>query len=423
MKNKFLKVTREGHFFDKHKKVLIAVSAGKDSMALLECLQASKEELKIEIGIVHINHKQRPESDEEESYLRDFASQKHIPFYIATYKSPIFSEKKARDFRYDFFKKIMLEEGYTALVTAHHADDQAETIFMRLLRGSRLRHLSGIASVQDFGPGKLIRPFLSFNKSELTPAFYFEDASNKDYAYLRNRIRNHYLPQLSKENPQISAQLIELGRETDYLFTALRELTKDVDIKDISVFKQQSPEIQYFLLQDYIGQFPDLQLSKQQFEEVLNIIRTKANYYHHLKENYYLVKDYQKFEISKILPETDEKMAELVIKSNEIVHFGNAIFSLHQELVETDQTVLVEKDVPVRLRYRKPGDKIWLNGKHKKIRRYFIDEKVPLRDRQEAIIIEQENEILAIANMVTSDLSKSSKDGIIKAKLYIKMKE
>ena len=89
---------------------------------------------------------------------------------------------------------------YTALVTAHHADDQAETIFMRLLRGSRLRHLSAMQNVNAFGDGELIRPFLTYSKKELPNIFHFEDDSNRSLDFLRNRIRNRYFPMLEEEN-------------------------------------------------------------------------------------------------------------------------------------------------------------------------------------------------------------------------------
>ena len=96
----------------------------------------------------------------------------------------------------------MQEGHYTALVTAHHADDQAETVFMRLLRGARLRHLSGMKAVQSFACGELIRPLLTFRKSDFPDIQHFEDSSNFQNDYLRNRIRNLYLPDLEKKNPQ-----------------------------------------------------------------------------------------------------------------------------------------------------------------------------------------------------------------------------
>lgn len=423
MEKRFLKVAQEGHFFDKHQKILVAVSGGNDSMTLLECLLATKESLQLDIGIVHVNHRQRRESDKEEAYLRKFGQEQDLPIYVTTYQDEHFTEKKGRDFRYRFFKKVMRDHGYTALVTAHHADDQAETILMRFLRGSRLRHLSGIQTVQEFGPGQLIRPLLSFKKSELQAKVFFEDASNQEETYFRNRIRNQYLPQLQRENPKFADYLLDFGQENALLFQALQDLTKEVDIRNLAQFKKQTPSVQYFLLQEYLANFPDLELSRAQFEEVLFILRKKTNYRHPLKNGYILNKNYECFEIFKILPETDENQKELVIESEGIVEFGKAIFSLEQELPDADQLFYVDKEGPIRIRYRKPGDKVLIRGIHKKLRRFFIDEKISKDQRQDAIIIEQNKKILGVANLVTSDLSKSLKNDIMKAKLYIKMKE
>ncbi|MFX3845485.1 tRNA lysidine(34) synthetase, partial [Streptococcus suis] len=85
----------------------------------------------IELGIAHINHGQREESVLEEKYLKQLAEESNVPFYLS-YVEGVFSEEAARKWRYGFFATIMEKDGYTALVTAHHADDQAETVFMRL---------------------------------------------------------------------------------------------------------------------------------------------------------------------------------------------------------------------------------------------------------------------------------------------------
>jgi tRNA(Ile)-lysidine synthetase-like protein len=127
-------VTQEGHFFDKHKKVLVAVSGGLDSMNLFHLLYEYSKELGIELGLAHVNHGQREESVTEEKYLKQLAKDCEVPFYLSRFKG-IFSEEAARKWRYTFFAEVMEKEGYTALVTAHHADDQAETVLMRLIRG------------------------------------------------------------------------------------------------------------------------------------------------------------------------------------------------------------------------------------------------------------------------------------------------
>ena len=230
---KFRKQMQEKRYFQNHRKVLVAVSGGLDSMTLFHLLYQNREELEIELGIAHVNHKQRPESNMEEKELSNFAQQLGVKFFSSNFSGD-FSEEKARRFRYRFFEEIMLTEGYTALVTAHHADDQAETVFMRLIRGARLRHLSGMIDVQPFANGELIRPLLCFHKQDFPDILHFEDESNFQNDYLRNRIRNLYLPSLEKENPRFKDSLISLGKEVE------DPISEIVILKIALVFKMQN---------------------------------------------------------------------------------------------------------------------------------------------------------------------------------------
>ncbi|MDW8682569.1 tRNA lysidine(34) synthetase TilS [Streptococcus suis] len=422
MKNRFLKVTQEGHFFDKHEKVLVAVSGGLDSMNLFHLLYQCRKELGISLGLAHVNHGQREESVSEESYLKQLAEDSKVPFFLSHFEGT-FSEEAARKWRYAFFAKIMEQEGYTALVTAHHADDQAETVLMRLIRGSRLRHLSAIQPIQNFASGELIRPLLSFKKSDFDTVFHFEDASNQSLNYFRNRIRNRYLPQLKQENPKIEKALCHLADDTSNLLQALRDLTNHLSVTDLTSFRQQTQAVQTYLLEEYVEKFPDLQLSRPQFNELLHILQSKANYRHLLKNNYILEKEYDSFKIYKIGPQTDEPKEPVMVESEGIFSYGSYIFSLNHPLENAEQILHFPSEVPIRLRGRQVGDTILINGVNKKLRRWFIDNKIPQQIRQEAIIIEQAGEIYGIANLASSDLSKSIKNDIIKATLYIKMKE
>ena len=239
MTEKLLQMMQDKGYFNQHKKILVAVSGGADSMSLLHFLYNHQKDLDIQLGIAHINHKQRQESEHEETYLRHWAKEYQISFHYSAFSGK-FSENDARTFRYEFFRRVMKDYGYTALVTAHHADDQAETIFMRLLRGSRLRHLTGISAVRPFGTGQIIRPFLHLTKAQLPETFHFEDKSNTSLAYLRNRIRLSYLPTLSQENPKFKEHLCLLSEEIGLMEQALEELTKDITITDLSIFQQQS---------------------------------------------------------------------------------------------------------------------------------------------------------------------------------------
>ena len=170
MEKRFLEFCEKQYLFTPHRRVLVALSGGLDSMNLYELLYKNKE-------------------------------------------------------RYDFFKQIMEKEDCTALVTGHHANDQAETTFMRLIRGTKLRHLSGIPVRQPFGKGELIRPLLTFTKDELMKIPHFEDSSNDSQDYFRNRVRHQYLPEFEKENPQMQASLRYLAEEVNRWHQALKELT------------------------------------------------------------------------------------------------------------------------------------------------------------------------------------------------------
>ena len=416
---KFRKQMQEKRYFQNHRKVLVAVSGGLDSMTLFHLLYQNRAELEIELGIAHVNHKQRPESNMEEKELSNFAQQLGVKFFSSNFSGD-FSEEKARRFRYRFFEEIMLTEGYTALVTAHHADDQAETVFMRLIRGARLRHLSGMTEVQPFANGELIRPLLCFHKQDFPDILHFEDESNFQNDYLRNRIRNLYLPSLEKENPRFKDSLISLGKEVEELQVALSHLTQGLDITKLEVFERQIPEVQNFLLQEYLKEFPSLNLTKKQFAEILGILRTKANYIHPLKDGYELVKDYKHFEIRKISRRSDLKMDSILLECGNLLQFGEYQFSFGSPLEgENVQAISVSRETPILLRHRKTGDFLRLKGHHKKLRRLFIDQKIPFEEREKAIIVEQNHQILAIVNIAISDLSKELKSDIMSTVLYI----
>ena len=392
MTQKLLQMMQAKGYFNRHKKILVAVSGGADSMSLLHFLYNHQKDLDIQLGIAHVNHKQRQESEHEEAYLRHWAEEHKVPFHYSAFSGK-FSENAARTFRYEFFKQVMKAYDYSALVTAHHADDQAETIFMRLLRGSRLRHLTGISAIRPFGTGQIIRPFLHLTKAQLPVTFHFEDRSNTSLAYLRNRIRLSYLPTLSQENPKIKEHLCLLAEEIGLMEQALGELTKDITITDLSVFQQQSDAVQLFLLQNYLDTFPDLQLSKGQFNQLISYLRKNVSGKIPLKNGYELVKTQTSFLIRK--EEAISLSPPCLLEFGKSVEFEDytLTFSEFNDVSNAD-TISIWSDSPIVIRHRKEGDKIDLGSHHKKLRRLFIDNKILEKDRQKAIVGEQDGHII-----------------------------
>jgi len=219
LEKKTLKKVQQEHLLQAGEKVVVAVSGGPDSMALLHVLARLAPVLDITLAAVYVNHGLRPdEAEKEETLVAAAADALGLDFFsgavdvkglAAGQKYSI--EHAARLLRYDFLEKTAREYGARKIGLAHTADDQAEEILLRLLRGTGRKGLSGM---KTFRAGRFIRPFLHFPKSDLLDylAAYsipFQlDSSNTQDLYLRNRIRNQLLPYLaSRYNPDIRQTL------------------------------------------------------------------------------------------------------------------------------------------------------------------------------------------------------------------------
>lgn len=388
-------------------------------MTLLHLLEENQKELGITIGLAHVHHGQRSEADQEAAYLEAYAGERNLPFHLAHFKDD-FSEKAARDFRYRFFAEVIEEYHYTALLTAHHADDQAETVLMRLIRGSRLSHLSAIKERQDFAGGELIRPLLTFSKADFKDCFHFEDRSNQSQTYFRNRVRMTYLPQLKEENPKLSQHLCHLAQEISDLNATLSYFLADVNYRQLDIFKTYPQAVQKAFLEDYLSSFPELQVSKAQFEELLMLIREKKNQRFPIKSGYELVMDYHSFGIQKIHPKADVSTDHSVLKSGGILEFSGYLLAFNRQLEATDDIICLPEAEDLIISHRQEGDKILFGGHCRKIRRLFISQKIPSEVRDSAVFVRQSGQVMAVLGIAVSDLSKSLKSDTIGNRLYIK---
>lgn len=173
----------------------------------------------LQFSVVHIHHHLRKESDEEEAMVRNFCSERNISLEVHHWEQgasqTVGIEEKARKFRYQKLEESMNKNQAPYVVVAHHADDQSETVLMKLTRGSTLEGIAGMKPIRSFGNGYLIRPFLTVNKEELYEYAsihqipYREDASNQSLEYTRNRFRQEIIPLFKQENPKLNQKIQE----------------------------------------------------------------------------------------------------------------------------------------------------------------------------------------------------------------------
>lgn len=215
--------------------VLLALSGGADSRVLLHLLSACAERDGFSILLAHVHHGIRgAEADRDAAFCRSLAErygwelemlEADVPGLAKARRRGL--EETAREVRYEFFERLMRERGIPLLATAHHADDQLETMLFRLCRGSGLSGLCGIAPVRAFAGGFLIRPLLPFPRREILACCeregltYVADSTNLDPSYARNRLRLRVVPELEAVAPDPQGGAYRLSRslaqDRDYL--------------------------------------------------------------------------------------------------------------------------------------------------------------------------------------------------------------
>jgi len=213
-------------------RVVVALSGGPDSVALLAVLRLLAPEFDCQLTAAHLNHGLRPESAAEERFVTDLCAALHVPLdtenaEVGTLRksSGRSTEDAAREARYAFLKRTAAKRGAQRIALGHHRRDQAETVLMNLLRGSGTEGLRGMAPVRD---GLYIRPLIHIGRDEIISFLdrqglaFVTDASNDDVKYLRNRIRHELLPLLKeKYNRNVEQTLARtaaiLKAEDEYL--------------------------------------------------------------------------------------------------------------------------------------------------------------------------------------------------------------
>ena len=276
MIKKFIDLCAAENIFDGVRKVLIAVSGGADSLALAELLKDSRRRFNLELAIAHFEHGLRgQDSIDDADFVKTFATERGIKFiggsgdvkaFAATNKISV--ETAARTLRYEFLSQVKADSNFDAIALAHHADDQAETILMRLLRGAASEGLSAMkARTLSEEYGLLLRPLLKFRKVELENFCRVKnlsprlDKTNFLPDATRNKIRLELIPTLKEFNPALVETLCRLGevtaQESDFISAQAQKIFPKV-VKDNSIvraeFLKLHPAIQRVVIKKFLAQ-------------------------------------------------------------------------------------------------------------------------------------------------------------------------
>ena len=224
----FRRANRRHHYLKPRDAVVAAVSGGPDSVALLALLYRLRRKLRLKLSAAHLSHGWNAANDRRARRLVErLCREWDVPCLTGRIRAPRRQEAAARDARYGFLERAAGRLKASTIVTAHTLDDQAETMLLRILRGTGLRGLSGIPHVRRQGAVRLARPLLSVSKADLLRFLkeekipFVRDPSNRDTRFTRNRLRSRFLPAAEQLNPQVKRVLASLhdicGDTQDYL--------------------------------------------------------------------------------------------------------------------------------------------------------------------------------------------------------------
>ena len=413
--------------------VVVGVSTGPDSMALLYLLMEIRKKINISIVCAHVNHNVRKESKDEAIFLEDYCKNNSIMFEamkIEKYGDDNF-HNEARTIRYDFFEGLVKKYHANYLMTAHHGDDLVETILMRLVRGSTLRGYGGFNSLIDKGTYKIVRPLIYATKDEIE-AFdkdhnipFFVDSSNKKDKYTRNRFRHTVLPFFKEEDKNVHEKFLKFSR---MIYEYDDYISKEIDSKFKAIYTDNKLDISKYLklpslLQDKVLYnllesiyFDDLILVNDRHVELIKnlISSTKKNAYIYLPNNVKISKSYDILEVIREGENEDSYNIELTnyveLPNGKHLEFldecptnGNDICRLNSEDIT----------LPLHVRTRKDGDKMSLKGTagHKKIKDILIDCKIPMKDREKwPIVVDSTDTIVWLPGLKKSNLNKTKQE-------------
>lgn len=423
--NHIQKAIDRHHLVQKGDRLVVGVSGGVDSMVLLHLLNTCRETFDFSLIVAHVNHGLRPaESEKEAELVQKEAVRLGLPFEYGRLSVREFQQKRglspqdaARRLRFRFFFDTLQKHHAHKLALGHHADDQVETVLLRLIRGAGLQGLKGMLPIQE---GKVIRPLLDVWRNEIR-AFALEkkisflsDSSNLKHGYLRNRIRLALIPFMEREyQPNIKEILLRtsailreendyIEKETDAAFGNLIQEKEGTLFVKFSEYQSLHPVIQWRVLRRMLGKMDNGRAASEEGEglDVQSVYQklhqASASFLLELSRGIVIEKRYDtvlfRREERKTLLSFDVELSspgrtfipeigkEVVIEEADRNRFEDYHRPVHTALLDYGNLTF-----PLRVRNFRPGDRFHPLGAKgtQKLKKFFIDHKVPRFERSE----------------------------------------
>ena len=413
--------------------VVVGVSGGPDSMALLNILVELRNFLDLQIICAHVNHNMRSESEAEKVFVESYCKKKTIVFEyvkIEEYGDDNF-HNEARNIRYKYFKQLINKYEAKYLFTAHHGDDLIETILMRLVRGSTLKGYSGFSKILEIDGYTVVRPLITVTKEEIIEynkqkkVSYVSDASNEKDVYTRNRFRKYIVSDLKKEDKNVHKKFYKfsetLQEYNKYIDKEVEKKLKKIypqNVLNINEFLKEEQLIKnkiiYYILENIYQD--DLMLITDQHVNLINSVinSEKANATIHLPNKISAVKSYDTLTLLKQEISSDEFDVEIT----EHINLSNGKNIEQIETSEIDDNFICrlsskEVKMPLYARSRKDGDKMSVKGMlgSKKIADIFIDQKIDATERKKwPVVVDSAGTIVWLPGLKKSKFSKAKKE-------------
>lgn len=378
-------------------KWLVGVSAGSDSMALLDMCY----ELDMDIIAAHVNYHHRNEADEEERYIVDLCNSKNIELHVLndSFEYSGNFEAEARKYRYDYFSKLVKENNLKGVLVAHHEDDLLETYFMQGEKGS-IPSFYGLKEEIMYDGILVKRPLLKYTKKQLEDYCdehhiqYYIDQTNFDQSLTRNRIRHQIINKMNVFDRKLVLKEIEkknaIKQERDCRISAY---LKNEDMT-LSFYRSLEKDDRTTLLRKMLETI-DTSITLSHLEEIDHILNTQDDFMIEVKDKNIVQEDGRFF-----LKEKSKPYCDMYNSLEEIKYTNKDYYSIEKGELGVFALTLQEEDFPIQIRSFQDGDEIQMRFGKKKVHRFFIDRHIPLYRRETWPIVENaKKEVIFVSGL------------------------